>query len=126
MIPSLLPTLVPGSRATVIPAGSLSFTPYASLGSFAPFVASFAPSLAPSVTEPPTTQRSATAHPRLDADHGETRHIVAVMRMNLDFLASLDHGGSPLARGAVQDIQHNLERLERRFAVAARRRASRD
>jgi hypothetical protein len=94
--PSMRPTLVPSSRATVIP----SLT-----GSFA--------------TVPPSTQRSATVHPRFEAvARHEVSNLVAVLRANVEFLASLLSGAPPaMAASALDDLHETIDRLERRFAV---------
>jgi hypothetical protein len=98
MRPSLLPTFVPSARPTVIP----NLT-----GSFA--------------TEPPSTQRSATVHPRYEtASRQEATNLLCVMRLNLDFLQSLLHGqGSALAATALADLNETIDRLERRLGASA-------
>ena len=90
--------VAPSSRATVIPTLT---------GSCA--------------TEPPATQRSATVHPRFEAaTRHEAANLLAVMRLNLDFLQSLLQGqASGLAAGAVADLHQTIDRLERRLCASA-------
>ncbi|MDB5219519.1 MAG: hypothetical protein JWO86_7446 [Myxococcaceae bacterium] len=99
--PSLRPTFAPSSRATVIP----NLT-----GSFA--------------TEPPSTQRSATVHPRFEtASRQEATNLLCVMRLNVDFLQSLLHGqAAMLATTALADLNETIDRLEHRLGASARRR----
>jgi hypothetical protein len=87
--PSMRPTLVPSAHPTIAPA-----------------------------TEPPTTQRSATVHPRLEtAARGEAQNLLAVMRLNAEFLSELlVETASPLALDALEDLRRGIERLEQRFA----------
>ncbi len=97
MSPSTRPTFTPTSRTTVLPALTGS-----------------------SATEPPTTQRSATTHPRFDAAaRHEATNLLAVMRLNVDFLESLlrEHA-SALAVSAVDDLHQTIDRLERRLGGA--------
>lgn len=98
MRPSRRPTFAPSSRATVIPTLT---------GSFA--------------TEPPVTQRSATVHPRFEAAaRHEATNLLAVMRLNLDFLQSLLQGqASALAVTALADLHQTIDRLERRLGASA-------
>jgi hypothetical protein len=97
MSPSRRPTYAPTSRATVIPTLT---------GSFA--------------TEPPATQRSATVHPRFEAAaRHEATSLLAVMRLNLDFLQSLLHGqAAGLAVTALADLHQTIDRLERRLGAS--------
>lgn len=94
--PSRQPTFVPSSRATVLPAHT---------GSFA--------------TEPPPTQRSATVYPRFEAaTRNEAMNLLAVMRLNLDFLrAQLDGQASSLATTALVDLHQAIDRLELRLEM---------
>ncbi len=89
---SLRPTLSPSTRATVRPALTGS-----------------------SATEPPPTQRCVTSHPRFEtAARHEATNLVAVMRLNLDFVQTLLHGSSAgLAVGAISDLHQTIDRLER-------------
>lgn len=98
MRPTLVPTFFPSSRATVIP----NLT-----GSFA--------------TEPPSTQRSATVHPRREtASRQEATNLLCVMRLNLDFLQSLLHGqSSALAATTLADLNETIDRLEERLGASA-------
>ncbi len=98
MRPSIRPTFAPSSRATVIPALT---------GSFA--------------TEPPTTQRSATVHPRFEAiARHEAISLLAVLRLNIDFLQSLLQGqASALAATALADLHQTIDRLEGRVGSHA-------
>jgi len=91
---SMRPTLVPSSRTTVSPR-SCTF-----------------------VTEPesPVTQRSATVQPRLEAiARHEAKDLVAIMRLNVQFLGSLVENGSALAVEAMDDLNRTLDRLENRI-----------
>jgi hypothetical protein len=101
MRPSVRPTFVPTSRATVIP----NLT-----GSFA--------------TEPPSTQRSATVHPRFEtASRQEATNLLCVMRLNLDFLESLLQGqASALAATALADLNETIDQLAHRLGASASRR----
>jgi hypothetical protein len=98
MRPTLVPTFVSSSRPTVIP----NLT-----GSFA--------------TEPPSTQRSATVHPRHEtASRQEATNLLCVMRLNLDFLQSLLHGqSSALAATTLADLNETIDRLEERLGASA-------
>ena len=93
---SLRPTLSPSTRATVRSALT---------GSFA--------------TEPPPTQRSVTSHPRYEtAARHEATNLLAVMRLNLDFVQALLYGeSSGLAASALADLHQTIDRLERRLAT---------
>jgi hypothetical protein len=92
--PSLRPTFVPSSRVTLLPALTGSY-----------------------VTEPPTTQRSATVHPRFEAAlRHEAADLLAVMRLNVDFVQSLlASAPSALALAAIDDLHDAIDRLEQRF-----------
>lgn len=94
--PSLRPTFVPSSRSTVIPTHTRSST-----------------------TEPPATQRSATVYPRFEAaTRHEAMNLLAVMRLNLDFLRGQMEGhGSLLAATALIDLQQAIDGLELRLEM---------
>jgi len=70
-------------------------------------------------TEPPATQRSATVYPRFEtATRHEAMNLLAVMRLNLDFLrAQLDGQGSSLATTALVDLNQAIDRLELRLEM---------
>jgi hypothetical protein len=74
-------------------------------------------------TEQPSTQRSATVHPRFEmAARIEAKNLVAVMRLNVDFLGSLLGPELPSgAREALREIHVTIDRLERRFGSARTR-----
>ena len=97
--PSVRPTLVPSLVPTLYPRGLATL---------------------PAVrqTESPSTQRSATVHPRVEtAARHEAQNLLAVMRMNADFLSALlAVNASAAAIEALQELQHGIERLEQRFA----------
>ena len=69
-------------------------------------------------TESPTTQRSATVHPRVEtAARHEAQNLLAVMRMNADFLAGLlADSPSTIAHEALDELRSGIARLEARFA----------
>jgi hypothetical protein len=92
------PTFAPTSRTTVIPMRT---------GSFA--------------TEPPATQRSATVHPRFEAAaRQEATNLLAILRLNLDFLQSLLQGpASALAVTALSDLHQAVDCLEQRLRTSA-------
>ena len=94
--PSMRPTLVPSSRPSVQPLSLATMR----------------------VTEAPTTQRSASNQPRLEAvARIEARNILGIMRCNVSFLESLLRGNAPLdALAALEDLHQGLDRLEDRFA----------
>lgn len=94
------PTFSPSSRATVVPTLT---------GSFA--------------TDPPTTQRSATVHPRFEAAaRQEATNLLAVMRLNLDFVQSLLEGEAlDLSVGALADLHQAIDRLQCRLAAPGSR-----
>jgi hypothetical protein len=94
--PSMRPTLVPSSRATVSPTLTASFG-----------------------TLPPSTQRSATCHPRFEAvARHEVTNLLCVLRANVEFLESLLRGEpSAMAASALVDLHETIDRLERRFAT---------
>jgi hypothetical protein len=75
-------------------------------------------------TEPPSTQRSATVHPRFEtAWRHEASNLLCVMRLNLDFLQSVLHGqASVLANIALADLNETIDRLEHRLGASARGR----
>jgi len=97
--PSVRPTLVPSLVPTLYPRGLATL---------------------PAVrhTESPSTQRSATVHPRVEtAARHEAQNLLAVMRMNADFLAVLlADSPSTVAREALDELQSGIARLEARFA----------
>jgi hypothetical protein len=69
------------------------------------------------------TQRSATLaslRPRgSGATQREAYNLLAVMRMNVDFLvAVLGPGAAPEALEALDDLHHTIDRLEHRCAAA--------
>lgn len=82
-------------------------------------VPSLCPTLLPArhVSEAPSTQRSATVHPRHDlAARIEAKNMLSVMRLNVDFLESLLGEELPAhARDAVREIHTTIDRLEQRF-----------
>ena len=96
--PSTRPTLVPDSRPTTPTSGTTIRVQ----------------------EESPPTQRSASIPARADAAaRAEAYSLLAVMRMNADFLTTLIEGGaSPVAREALEDLQRGIDRLERRFALS--------
>jgi hypothetical protein len=107
-----LPTLSPASLAT--PRSSLRPTLVPRALAMAP------PSLRESFeTQPPLTQRSATVLPR-GAGGGtqlEAYNLLAVMRLNVDFLESLLANGAPVdALEAFADLHRSIDRLELRCA----------
>lgn len=74
-------------------------------------------------TMPPTTQRSATLaslRPRgSSVSQLEAYNLLAVMRMNVEFLVSvLGDGAEPVALEALDDLRRTIDRLERRCAAA--------
>jgi hypothetical protein len=92
--PSMKPTLVPSSRATMYPSRLVR------------------------ISESPPTQRSAGIHPLFEAAAQlDAKNLLAVTRMNAEFLVSLLHDHtSPLAIDALQDLLESVEKLERRFS----------
>ena len=94
---SIRPTLSPSTRATVRPALTGS-----------------------AATEPPPTQRCVTSHPRIEtAARHEATNLIAVMRLNLDFVQTLLHGSAAgLAVSAVSDLHQTIDRLERLLGAA--------
>ncbi len=97
---SMCPTLVPRARASQGPAA------VASPG-----------------TIPPMTQRSATLASLRPRGSGATQleayNLLAVMRMNVEFLVSLlGNGAAPEALEALEDLRRTIDRLERRCASA--------
>lgn len=68
-------------------------------------------------TELPSTQRSATVHPRAElAARLEAKNLMAVLRLNVDFLESLlGDEPPPCARDAVRDLHTTIDRLEHRL-----------
>lgn len=70
-------------------------------------------------TEPPMTKRSAssTALSFDEIGANEAKNLLAVMRLNVDFLESLLEEGqvSSLALAALADIDQSIRRLENRF-----------
>ena len=95
--PSTRPTLVPDSRPTTPTSATVRVE-----------------------EDSPPTQRSASIPTRADvAARQEAYSLLAVMRMNADFLSTLiEGGGSPVAREALEDLQRGIDRLERRFALS--------
>jgi hypothetical protein len=93
---SMCPTLVPRARASQRPAGE-------SLG-----------------TIPPMTQRSATSQPRgSGATQLEAFNLLAIMRLNVEFLESLVGDDAPaVAFEAFDDLHRAIDRLERGCATA--------
>ena len=74
-------------------------------------------------TIPPVTQRSATLaslRPRVScATQLEAYDLLAVMRMNVEFLVSvLGNRAEPVALEALEDLRRTIDRLERRCAAA--------
>lgn len=97
---SMYPTLVPCARASQRPSSRES-----------------------SGTIPPTTQRSATLaslRPRgSSVSQLEAYNLLAVMRMNVEFLvAVLGNGAELVALEALEDLRRTIDRLERRCATA--------
>lgn len=68
----------------------------------------------------PPTQRSASLEPRAEAAaRAEAYNLLAVMRMNADFLSTLiDGNDGTVAQEALADLQRGIDRLERRFALS--------
>ena len=97
--PPMGPTLVPSLAPTLYPRGVATLP-------------------AARQTESPSTQRSATVHPRMQsAAREEAQNLLAVMRMNADFLAVLlADSPSTVAREALDELQSGIARLEARFA----------
>ena len=100
--PSMRPTLVPSLTPTLYPRGVATLP-------------------AAGHTESPSTQRSATVHPRmLSAAREEAQNLLAVMRMNAQFLSDLLAGTtSTVAREALVELQDGIVRLEARFASSS-------
>jgi hypothetical protein len=92
--PSMRPTLVPPPRPTLIPVSTAR------------------------ATEPPSTQRSATVHPRGEvAARHEAYGLLATLRLNADFLGSvMGERLSPDALSALEELHRGIDRLEQRFA----------
>ena len=69
-------------------------------------------------SEAPSTQRSATVHPRVEAAaRADAMSLIAVLRMNADFLASLLRGNAPpMALATLEELYLGLDRLEDRMA----------
>ena len=103
MAPTIAPQRLEASRPTFRPT----------------IVPSLCPTLLPArrVSEAPSTQRSATVHPRLElAARIEAKNMLSVMRLNVDFLESLLGAELPAhARDAVREIHTTIDRLEQRF-----------
>lgn len=97
--PSMRPTLVPSLTPTLYPRGVATLP-------------------AARQTSSPTTQRSATVHPRLEtAARQEAQNLLAVMRMNAEFLSGLlAESNSVIAHEALDELQNGIARLEARFA----------
>lgn len=97
--PPFVPTLVPRSCPTLLPGRAMRRS------------------------EPPSTQRSATVHPRAElAARLEASNLLAVMRLNIDFLESLlGDALPPCACEAVRDIHAVIDRLEQRIGSAGTR-----
>ncbi|MDB4941431.1 MAG: hypothetical protein JWP97_965 [Labilithrix sp.] len=97
--PSLRPTLVPTSGASWEPTSDTHLK---------------------RADAAPPTQRSAHLDPRVEAAaRAEAYSLLAVMRMNADFLGTLIGGSdSMVAREALGDLQRGIDRLERRFALS--------
>ena len=93
------PTLRPSMRPTLVPSSTATIHPFRRN------------------TEAPPTQRSATIHPLFDdAARQDAQNLLAVMRVNIEFLAATLHDEtSPLAIDALVDIHESITRLERRF-----------
>lgn len=97
---SMCPTLVPSARDTRRPA-----------------------TLELPRTIPPQTQRSATLASLQPRGSGATQleayNLLAIMRMNVEFLVFLlGSGAEPVALEALEDLRRTIDRLERRCAVA--------
>ena len=101
--PSLRPTLVPSLVPTLYPRGVATLP-------------------AARHTEAPATQRSATVHPRLEtAARQEAQNLLAVMRMNAEFLSGLlAESTSVVAHEALDELQSGIARLEARFSSSSR------
>jgi hypothetical protein len=93
----MCPTLVPRARASQRPSGTEA-----------------------TATIPPMTQRCATFLPRVSgATQHEAYNLLAIMRLNVEFLESLLGKGAPLvAAEAFDDLHRAIDRLERRCASA--------
>jgi hypothetical protein len=65
------------------------------------------------------TQRSATFHPRgSGATQLEAYNLLAIMRLNVEFLESVLGNGAPaVAFEAFDDLHRAIDRLERRCAA---------
>lgn len=108
---------------------AMSMAPTVSPAPLAPARQTFRPTLVPSScptllptsaarpTELPSTQRSATVHPRFEmAARLETKNTLAMMRLNVGLLESLlGDDLPPCARDAVRDLHTSIDRLEQRF-----------
>lgn len=97
--PSMRPTLVPTSCPTMRPISATAARP----------------------TEAPSTQRSATVHPRFQAAaRQEAQTLLSVMRLNADFLRVLLNGAaSATAIDTLEELQRGIDRLEQRFASSS-------
>ena len=92
-----------------------------------PFRASTRPTLAPTShhwSDAPSTQRSATAHPRFAAaaqSAGPLRDahsLLASIRLNADFLSAMLYGNaSPSALEALEDLRRCIDWLEPHLAA---------
>lgn len=70
------------------------------------------------ITEAPSTQRSATVHPRLEAAaRHEVQTVLASMRLNADFLTAILYDNtSAVALDALADLERGIQRLEERLS----------
>jgi hypothetical protein len=111
--PAGTPTMSPASLATPRSSMSPTLVPRARI-SQRPVNAE------PLGTIPPMTQRSATFHPRgSGATQLEAYNLLAVMRLNVDFLQSLLGGAAPpVALEALEDLHRMIDRLEHRCVAA--------
>lgn len=103
-LPPTLSSTRPSMRPTLVPACPPTMPPMSAGGARA--------------TEPPTTQRSATVHPRLEAAaRADAMNLLAVLRMNADFLGSLLRGNAtPMALATLEELYMGIDRLEDRVA----------
>jgi len=99
-----LPSTRPSMRPTLVPPRPPTAPPMSVAGVRA--------------TEPPTTQRSATVHPRVEAAaRADAMNLIAVLRMNADFLGSLLRGNAtPMALATLEELHVGIDRLEDRVA----------
>jgi hypothetical protein len=113
---SMAPTLSPGPLVSAGQTLGPAFRP-----TLAPAACpTLLPTRAARLTETPSTQRSATTHPRLElaTTRMEARSLVDELRATLGHLeALLGDALPPGAHEAVRDLHSTLEYLDRRVAL---------